>query len=198
LERRKMIEQDRFDSPADLAARLDMDEPAPPALILLSGASGAGKTTWMLGLLEEVKLRCTSAAGLISPLVYSDGIKIAVDCLDVYSDRRWRLAERQNASSPGSHGIHTRDWVFDPAVFARAGAILETQPVCPALLVDELGPLEFDQGVGFLPAFARIEARQYRLGVVVIRPALLERARQRWPWGRAYFVEAGSARLAGG
>ena len=50
------------------------------------------------------------------------------------------------------------------------------------LLIDELGPLEFRGEGGFIAGFAAIDARHYRLAVVVVRPELLDAARQRWPW----------------
>ena len=60
--------------------------------------------------------------------------------------------------------------------------MLEKLPPGELLLIDELGPLEFRGEGGFIAGFAAIDARHYRLAVVVVRPELLDAARQRWPW----------------
>jgi hypothetical protein len=44
--------------------------------------------------------------------------------------------------------------------------------------------LEFERGEGWQAGLAAIDAGDYRLGVVVIRPELLDQARQRWPAAR--------------
>ena len=52
---------------------------------------------------------------------------------------------------------------------------------CDLLVVDELGPLEFNLTTGWIAAFDVLSAKQFRVALVVVRPELLERARQLWP-----------------
>jgi hypothetical protein len=66
------------------------------------------------------------------------------------------------------------------------------------LVIDELGPVEFDQGRGLTKAFDILDSQTYRLAVAVVRPDLLERACKRWPSARVYFVELGKSSLVAG
>ena len=45
---------------------------------------------------------------------------------------------------------------------------------CDLLLVDELGPLEMLRGQGFTAAQAALAGGRYRLGIAVVRPALVK------------------------
>ena len=58
-------------------------------------------------------------------------------------------------------------------------------------MIDELGPLEFRGEGGFLAGFQAIAAQQYRLALVVVRPELIDIARERWPgFNHLYTMEA--------
>ena len=164
-------------APHDLIERLRRE--TDPFLLLLTGGRGAGKTRWCLKLLDEARAAGISAVGVLSPPVYTAGDKTAIDLLNVASGQRQRLAERPRPGEPGTAGL---GWRFDPAVLDRGNAVLEKLPPGELLLIDELGPLEFRGEGGFIAGFAAIDARHYRLAVVVVRPELLDAARQRWPW----------------
>jgi hypothetical protein len=56
------------------------------------------------------------------------------------------------------------------------------------LVIDELGPLEFNQGKGLVSALTLIDAQRYNLSFVVIRPSLLQLAKTRWPWAMTFNV----------
>ena len=77
---------------------------------------------------------------------------------------------------------------FDPAGLARALKALERaiSARCDLLMVDEIGPLELEQGEGFAPVLewlpsAAMESRPTAIChlLIVVRPALLDPLRQR-------------------
>lgn len=148
-------------------------------LALLTGGRGAGKTRWCEALARAGRDAGPSVAGLVSPPVLAGGEKTGIDILDVASGERRRLAERARADLPGTEGL---GWRFDPEALAFGNTLLARVGDCDLLLVDELGPLEFGRGSGLTVAFALLDARRYRLAVVVVRPALVAAARARWPW----------------
>lgn len=131
-------------------------------LALLTGGRGSSKTRWCLAVREAAHGAGLDIAGVISPPVYADGGKAAIDIMDA------RTA-----------GL---GWRFDAAALAWGDGLLENAPACDLLLVDELGPLEFRGEGGFRHGFAAVEARRYRLALVVVRPELLAAAIARWPW----------------
>ena len=146
-------------------------------LALLTGGRGAGKTRWCEALARAGRDSGLAVAGLVSPPVLTSGEKTGIDLLDVASGERRRLAERARPDLPGTEGL---GWRFDPETLAVGNAFLARVDTCDVLLVDELGPLEFERESGLTAAFALLDARRYRLAVVVVRPALVAAARARW------------------
>lgn len=64
---------------------------------------------------------------------------------------------------------------------------METCLPCDLLVIDELGPLEFEQDSGWQAGLQTIDTREFAIGLVVVRPELLAKALMRWP--DAYMVE---------
>ena len=50
---------------------------------------------------------------------------------------------------------------------------------CGLLVIDELGPLEVEKGKGWSSAFGILAKAEFALGLVVVRPELVERVRLR-------------------
>ena len=147
-------------------------------ILILTGEIGSGKTSFCLELAAAALKRERVTGGLVSPGVFSGKEKRAIDVLDLGSSQRKRLAERKEA---GSSDLETRRWAFLPqAVEWGNRKLLEAVP-CDLLLIDELGPLEFNRGRGWVNAFPVIEGGRYQAALVVVRPSLLEDALARWP-----------------
>ena len=52
---------------------------------------------------------------------------------------------------------------------------------CDLLVVDELGPLEFESEEGLIQGMWALDDGHFRLGLVVVRPRLVHAAQARWP-----------------
>ncbi len=148
-------------------------------LVLVSGPIGAGKTTFCLAALAWAGERGWQVAGLVSPPVLNGGIKVGIDAVDLRSGERRRLARRRTGGS--GVGVATASWVFEPETLRWGDQVLAKALPCDLLVVDELGPLEFKRGQGWLAGLTALDSRQYRLGLASIRPELLDLARSRWP-----------------
>lgn len=161
-------------------------------LFLITGDSGAGKTTWCQARAASAWAAGWHVGGLLSPPVIVDGQKLAIDLVDMSTDEQRRLAQlRQSAVDPADFA--TKKWLFDPAVLAWGNDVLRQITAVDLLIIDELGPLEFERGHGLQAAFGLIEAGLYRLAGVVIRPSLLAQAQQRWPGAQVIPITKGSA-----
>lgn len=152
---------------------------AAPRLVLLTGGRGASKTRWCLDAREAACRAGMAVAGVVSPPVYANGAKLAIDIMDAATGEHRRLAVRPPPDETGTAGL---GWRFDAAALAWGDAALQNVASCDLLLIDELGPLEFRGRGGLSHGFAAIEARRYRLAVAVVRPELLDDAMARWPW----------------
>lgn len=195
LERRPLPVQDRFRSPESLLASLFSQKEDAPNHILLTGPRAAGKTAWCLELAALARDRRVSLTGLVSPPVFENGQKSGIDLQDLASGERRRLANHRRIRAQERVDIgtfpSTDDWQFDPDVLTWGNGILERLSECDLFILDEVGPLEFDRGQGLQAGLQQIDARCYRLSVVVVRPALIPRALERWPWAKILPIASG-------
>jgi len=154
-------------------------------LIIVTGDRGAGKTTFCARLIELARSSGRSIGGVLSPAVFEQSEKIGIDTIDLRTHERRRLADRFD---PAHSGPNTPRWSFHADTIEWGNTVLQSATPCDVLIVDELGTLEFDRGEGWLAGFDAIDAGDYRLGVVVIRPELLDVARQRWLHAQAIAI----------
>ena len=160
-------------------------------LWIISGARGAGKTSLCARLVEMARQAGWDRAGLLSPAVFEGGVKTGIAVTDLRGGETRTLAR---LTQPGeTAAVRTVQWAFDEQVLAWGDRVLAQSTPCDLLVVDELGPLEFQRGQGWLAGLAAVDSRAYRLGLLVLRPELLETAAIRWPDGQVYTVDQGEA-----
>jgi nucleoside-triphosphatase THEP1 len=159
-------------------------------LIILTGEIGAGKSTWCQALCQAAKKKEYQVCGVISPARFADGEKTGIELLDLTSGERRVLAEKRAVSSKGQQTRHeTRHWRFIASTLTWGEACLNallqaSHKPCDLLIIDEMGPLEFEHQQGWLSGLRLVDSRNYRLACVSIRPALLQAARLHWSWGQ--------------
>lgn len=142
----------------------------PPEIVVITGESGAGKTTWCEAMRAFAERESLRVAGLISYGVFEGAEKVAIELCALPQGERRRLAVRREYVI----GAATPRWAFDESVLAWGDSHLAALGECDVLIVDELGPLELLHGRGWQSAFAVLEARRYQVACVVVRPTLLE------------------------
>lgn len=146
-----------------------------PIRFLITGGRGAGKTTLCAGLAQAARAAGWQVRGLLSHAVFEGDIRAQINVEDLSSGENRALAMRSNIPTPGS-----RHWQFDPAAVAWGNSVLQRSLPCDLLIVDELGPLEFEQEQGWQAAFPALDSAQYEIAVVVVRAELLPHALLRW------------------
>jgi nucleoside-triphosphatase THEP1 len=149
-------------------------------LTLITGEIESGKTRFCRQFSEALKELGWDTAGILSPAVFNKGVKTAIDGLDLRSGKRVRIAELNTADAP-QMGPHTKRWRFSTDALEWCNEILKASVPCDFLVIDELGPLEFERGQGLLAAFEAVDSRKFKACLVVVRPSLVEKARRRWP-----------------
>jgi len=143
-------------------------------ITLVTGPSGAGKTTWVARAAREFDGTVT---GVICPGVYENGVRVSINAHLLRTGQILPLAFTQNYEA---YAIRTPVWGFDIDTIAAVNQ--ELDQLCPSglLVIDELGPLEFLREQGFTAAFAAIQRHDGPV-IVVVRESLLEIALTRWP-----------------
>ena len=178
-------------SPVSLLASFLSKRDQSPELVLVTGESGAGKTTWCQELVLQARLAGLAPVGLVSPSVFEAGARVGIDLVEIETGERRRLAtKKENKTSPSQPGLSTLAWNFDPAVLAWGNGILDRLAAASLLILDELGPLEILDHKGLTSGLSLIDQKQYQTACVVIRPRLLPAALERWPWGVALEIPA--------
>jgi nucleoside-triphosphatase THEP1 len=146
----------------------------PKQLAIVSGPRGGGKTTLCRRLLELAHQRGLDCAGIISPARFEGGRRVGIDLLDVRSGECRPLAKAD--SLPGE--LRTAAFRFDTGAVEWGTELLNAACPCDVLIVDELGPLELERGQGWTNALDVLRNGQFKLAVVVVRPALVSVFRQ--------------------
>ncbi len=149
-------------------------------LFIITGPRGAGKTTFCRHFIDLARQAGRQVDGMVCPAVFENGHKVAIEAEALATGLRLRLATAREPDRPQA-GISTRRWFFETEVLAWGNRVLQQATPCEVLIVDELGPLEFERGQGWTGGLKAIDSGEYRWGLVVIRPELLAPARQRWP-----------------
>ncbi|MGZ6346570.1 MAG: nucleoside-triphosphatase [Anaerolineales bacterium] len=176
--------QDFINSPESLLASFNSRQET-GRLILITGPSGSGKTCWCLELVKLSRASGYVPAGLVSPAVFKDNLKVGIDLLNLVSDEQRHLA-LQRSENPGDH--FPAHWSLNPEVLEWGNGILGQLTSCNLLILDELGPLELDRGGGLTNGIELVARRGYRLACVVIRPSLVGTAWTLWPWAEIYHI----------
>lgn len=147
---------------------------------IISGERTSGKTTFCTRIAEILRPNGWDVAGLLSLPVIKQDIQIAKEAYDIRSGGR-RILARINFEDIATTEVQTGRWIFDPETLAWSNAVFHASVPCDFLVIDEIGPLEFNQGEGFLEALTALDSGEYIFAMVVVRPEFLTTALQRWP-----------------
>jgi len=149
-----------------------------PQLILVSGLSGAGKTTWCTRLVKLAREQGLSVSGVLSPSIYKSQHKVGINIVDLRTDEIRQFAQLREKRARGEG---TPRWAFDQDALTWANQVIGESEQCDLLVMDELGPLELLQNKGLTAGLGRLDAGKYKVACAVIRSSLLPNALQRWP-----------------
>ncbi|KAF0108107.1 MAG: Uncharacterized protein FD146_1121 [Anaerolineaceae bacterium] len=161
-----------------------------PALWLLTGPRGAGKTLFCRRFAEHARAAGWEAAGLLSPAVFENGVKTGILAENLQTGETRPLA---SAASRPPFDLQLGDWFFDRAALDWGSRVLEDSLPCDLLIVDELGPLELLRAAGWASALPALRQTAYRLGLIVVRTELAANARAALPVAGTIHLDRSSA-----
>jgi len=141
--------------------------------IILSGERGAGKSAVCRKTVTLAQAQGYTCGGLIT-------LRCPGDDLDVLDTRDG--STRRLTLDPGvSPAVIQGRFRFSPGTLAWGNNVLARAAPCDLLVVDELGPLEIEQGWGWQRAFSVLRKAEFALALVVVRPELVMRAQLKLP-----------------
>jgi nucleoside-triphosphatase THEP1 len=148
--------------------------------VLLTGERQVGKTTVCKRVAELARGLGYDPAGVFAPVILGkDGLPVAYYALMV-SDGQQRVLARANGDLGGPR---TKRYSFDAVILSWVidglrGAISQG---CDLLIVDEIGPLELEQGRGLAPILSDLSTRRLPPLLLVVRPELIVQLQKRLP-----------------
>ena len=136
-----------------------------PRAVFLSGERGAGKTTICLSLASENRL----FSGIIEIPVMSAGEIVGITARSLGDGEEWELARTDRDLG----GPRTQRFSFSRAALERTVRVIgeSLARAGEITVIDEVGPLELEDGKGLAPVLPRLAAAGDLL--LVVRPALV-------------------------
>lgn len=131
--------------------------PVRPRVLLLSGDRAVGKSTLCERLAREARERSIPTGGIVCPGVFDrNGEKTGCRARDVRTGQEWPLGSRERDLG----GPRWKAWSFSEEGFLRAnGAVLDALERGTGLvLIDEIGPVEWELGAGLQPSLRRLDS----------------------------------------
>lgn len=157
--------------------------------LIVSGELNSGKTSLCRLIAAELKDRNWDTAGILTLGIFVEAEKVAFDIHDIRTGDSLRLAEVTERGT-SMNGPSTKHWTFSDDALAWANKVLSQSTPCQVLIVDELGPLEFEQDTGLLSGIEAIETGDYTIALIVIRQHMLDHALELWPEARVERIKS--------
>lgn len=157
--------------------------------VVLTGEVHIGKTSVCRAIAELTQERGYCVHGILTPpILDSQGTRLGIEAVDLATGERRELARvwrgrRKQEEEWNWDGPQMGPYYFDPAVLEWAqdaiarGIALD----CDLLIVDEIGRLELEQGLGFSRVLDLLGTSVVVRSLLVVRVSLLEAFRQRLP-----------------
>lgn len=154
---------------------------------LITGERDVGKTILCSKLAEKLKNLDYSVAGIVSPGIYRDNVKIGITALDIKSGRKMKLADY----SPGWDKENpSRIWKMNTAAISWGNRVLNKSVPCDILIIDEIGYLELEKNGGWKKSFEILEGKLYKMAFIVIRRELVEVGLSHWENAQVLLIES--------
>jgi nucleoside-triphosphatase THEP1 len=147
--------------------------------ILLTGPVHEGKTTACWKAIPGIRSAGFKVAGFISPpLLNAEGGKVGIEMMDLTTGKHQTFARVREANETTTIGVyHISDEAIEWARRVLAAALLANSDW---LVIDEIGPLELQQGTGFAFALqALADPLRVPNAIVIVRETLAQELAER-------------------
>jgi nucleoside-triphosphatase THEP1 len=144
---------------------------------IISGKKDVGKSFLCSNLVDELKNRDYSIAGISSPGKYVNNKKVGIFATNISNGDMIELA----TFSPGWDPENLRrEWKINYDAIPWGNEVLKNINPCDVLIVDEIGFLELEKESGWSRVFQIVNECIFKISFIVVRPELLSPALSRW------------------
>ncbi len=153
----------------------------PNGIYLVTGEIGVGKSVFCKEMLASALEAGMNCGGVLSPGVFEDNIKIQLMLHDISTGEKHVFADKIIMEEEKCADLRLGQWCMSTEVLDWGNQILRNlNEGLDVVFVDELGPLEFRKGIGLTSGLDVLQEKKFDLIFAVIRPSLLEAAKQRF------------------
>jgi nucleoside-triphosphatase THEP1 len=152
-------------------------------LILVSGPVRVGKTTLCMRLVERARECGINVAGVLTPALVEDGVKVGIQAVELASGETRLLARTDRDLG----GIVVGPYSFDDSVLEWVAGCCERALAARSprertiVFVDEIGKLELSRGAGLARLIPLLAQPREQTTVVLVRDFLLDALVARLP-----------------
>jgi nucleoside-triphosphatase THEP1 len=146
--------------------------------VVITGATGSGKTTLTREVIERLRARGLRVAGILAPGILTGGRRTGFDLVNLATGEQLPLA-REQGNPGGSHARWSR-FAFSPEGLALGRrALTDDARGADVMVVDEVGPFELSGGGWAQPLDALAHGYGGAL-LLVVRESVVDAVRARW------------------
>jgi nucleoside-triphosphatase THEP1 len=160
-------------------------------LVIVTGATGSGKTTLTAAVAERLRARGARVAGILAPGFLADGRRTGFDIVNLATGERTPLAREQERVE-GPHPRWSR-FAFSPAGLALGHkALADDGRGADVVIVDEVGPFELSGG-GWADALDVVATTFAGGMLLVVRESVVDAVKARWGSAESVVYDVRSA-----
>jgi nucleoside-triphosphatase THEP1 len=146
--------------------------------VIVTGATGSGKTTLATAVVERLRARGSRVAGILAPGYLADGRRTGFDIVNLATGERKPLA-REEARVVGPHARWSRFAFSTEGLAFGHKALAEDARGADVVVIDEVGPFELSGG-GWAGALDALVAMPTGVMLLVVRESVVDAVKARW------------------
>ncbi len=159
--------------------------------VIVTGATGSGKTTFVEAVIERLRARGARVAGILAPGFVAGGRRTGFDIVNLATGERGPLAREQEHVA-GRHPRWSR-FAFSPeGLEVGRKALGEDARGADVVVVDEVGPFELSGG-GWADALDALAASSSGAMLLVVRESVVNAVEARWGLAESAVYDISSA-----
>jgi nucleoside-triphosphatase THEP1 len=159
--------------------------------VIVTGATGSGKTTLTAAVVEHLRARGVRVAGILAPGHLADGRRTGFDVVNLATGERTPLA-REEERVTGPHPRWSRFAFSLEGLALGRSALGNDARGADVVVVDEVGPFELSGG-GWADALDALAGAASGGMLLVVRDAVVDPVRAKWGSAESAVYDVASA-----